>query len=88
MELTFSAGPRSLYLSREGLGVFESTEEVMHVEPQADEQVFPRMYDELASAYSGDPSAYVTDTRRAERIMQVVDACYRSARDGKPVQLS
>ena len=88
MELTFSAGPRSLYLSREALGVFEAREEVMHVEPQADEQVFPRMYGELARAYSGDPSAYVTDVRRAERIMQVVDAAYRSARDGKLVQLS
>ena len=88
MELTFSAGPRSLYLSREGLGVFESTEEVMHVEPQADEQVFPRMYGELAKAYSGDFSAYVTDVRRAERIMQVVDACYRSAASRERMQLS
>jgi len=88
MDITFSAGPRSLYLNYERLSVFDAREEVAHLDAVKDEPLFPAMYDELAKAYAGDTSAYLTDMHRAERIMRVVDAAYESARDGKPVQLS
>lgn len=87
MELAFAAGHRSLYLDYEHLSVFEGRDEAIRVDADPKDALFPAMYDELARAFAGDASAYVTDLRRAERIMQVVDACYRSAESGQPVVL-
>ena len=88
MELIFAAGPTSLTLDYGGLSVYEAREETTRIDAEGDDTLFPDMYGELARAYAGDTSAYLTDVHRAERIMQVVDAAYRSARGGKPVQLS
>jgi len=87
MDITFSAGPRSLYLNYERLSVFDGGKEAGHLDAVRGETLFPAMYDELAKAYAGDTSAYLTDMHRAERIMHVVDAAYESARSGQRVQL-
>ncbi len=79
LELTFAAGRESLHLSYEGLALYDGPKEAMSVPATRDEPLFRWMYDELVKARAGSPAAYVTDMHRAERIMGVVDACYRSA---------
>jgi hypothetical protein len=76
-----------VYLDYGGLSVYEGWDEVQRMEAAEDEELFLPIYDELAKAVGGEESAYVTDVRRAERIMGVVDACYRSAREGRPVDV-
>ena len=87
MDLTFAAGRRSLYLDYDALALFDGYQETRHVDGDRHEPVMTLMYDELARAVRGDPDAYITDARRAERIMRVVDACYRSAAAGQMVRL-
>ncbi|MBM4038956.1 MAG: Gfo/Idh/MocA family oxidoreductase [Planctomycetes bacterium] len=79
LELTFAAGRESLLLNYERLALFEGAQETMSVPATRDEPLFRWMYDELVKARAGSPAAYVTDMYRAERIMAVVDAAYRSA---------
>ncbi|MBM4036143.1 MAG: Gfo/Idh/MocA family oxidoreductase [Planctomycetes bacterium] len=80
LELAFAAGRESLYLSYDGLTLYDGANEVMSVAANKDEPLFRTMYDELLKARAGHPAAYVTDMHRADGIMAVVDACYRSAR--------
>jgi len=87
LDLAFVAGRRSFYLSYDGLVGFEDGRETMRVAKEEGDASFPAMYDELAAAYRGAPSPYLTDMLRAERIMQVVSACYESDRTGKIVRL-
>ena len=79
LELTFAAGRESLHLSYDGLALYDGPKEAMSVPAARDEPLFRWMYDELVKAREGSTAAYVTDMYRAERIMAVVDACYRSA---------
>jgi len=86
MELTFAAGRRSVYLDYNALVAYSDARETQRIEAAKDEPIFTAMYDELAMAFGGDESAYVTDLARAERIMKTVDACYRSAQEGGAVK--
>ena len=79
LEMTFAAGRESLHLNYDGLTLYDGPKDTMSVPATRDEPLFRRMYDELVKARAGSPAAYVTDMHRAERIMAVVDACYRSA---------
>ena len=88
MEFTFASGRRTVYLGSDGLAVYEDGRETARTHPAKDEPVFSAMYDELARAFAGQPDAYVTDLHRAEEIMQVVDACYRSAACGQMVRIA
>jgi len=87
MELTFAAGRRSLCLDYNALVAFDDARETQRIKARKDEPMFMAMYGELARAFGGDASAYVTDLARAERIMQVVDACYRSAEQGTAIEI-
>ena len=88
MDFTFSSQRKNLYLGYGGLTLHEDHQETLKIEAEPNEPIFVTMYDELARAYRGARSAYVTDMHRAERIMQVVDACYRSAKTGRAVRLA
>jgi UDP-N-acetyl-2-amino-2-deoxyglucuronate dehydrogenase len=87
MDFTFCCGHQTVYLGYDGLQLYDGPDEVRQVEAIPHEAVFPAMYDELAKAYRGDSSAFVTDMRRAEGIMQVVDAAYCSAESADVVHL-
>ena len=88
LELTFAAGRESLHLNYERLALYDGTQETTSVPATRDEPLFRWMYDELAKARAGSHAAYVTDMRRAERIMAVVDAAYRSAASGRKCRVA
>jgi len=87
LDMAFVAGRRSYYLGYDGLVGFEDGREILRVAKEEGDASFPAMYGELAAAYRGAPSPYLTDMLRAERIMQVVAACYESDRTGRTVRV-
>lgn len=86
-EFTFAKEEKSLILGLGKYQYFENGEIVKEVKCEVEGKVFPFMFDEmyaeLYKALTGEKNAYLTDFKRAENIMKVIDACYRSEESEK-----
>ncbi len=85
-DFTFVNGRHAVGLDLQKCQLFTDGQVTEEIKAKPEDQVFTVMYDQLHLALGGK-TAYLTDLDRAERIMGVVNACYRSDRSGGPIQL-
>jgi predicted dehydrogenase len=82
---TFTNGERAIHLDLNRFQYFINGETVEEEKKTHNSHPFNLMYNELYKALKGDENVYLTDFKRAENIMKVVDACYRSERERESI---